>query len=321
MRAAVHQRYGGPQSVAIRELAAPIPKDGEVLVRVCAASVNSWDWDKLTGSLLTRLIAPFGDGHSVLGADIAGVVESMGEGGDGLALGDRVAGDISDHGWGGFAEYVAVPATALVRIPDGVSFVDAAAVPQAGTLALQALRKRRPLRAGEHVLINGAGGGVGTFAIQLAKRMGAEVTAVDHGAKRELMRALGADHVLDYAREDFTASGRRFDRIVDPVARRRMAQYRRVLKADGTFVVVGGNIRTLIATALASLSTRSDGQDLGLLIWRAATADMTELLEFVASGAIRPVVDRVYPLEETGEALRRVGEGKALGKVVVRVAE
>ena len=291
-----------------------------MLVRVHAASVNSWDWDKLTGAPLTRLIVPFGDGHRVLGADIAGVVEALGEGSDGVAVGDRVAGDISEHGWGGFAEYVAVPASALVRIPQGVSFVDAAAVPQAGTLALQALRKRRPVQAGERVLINGAGGGVGSFAIQLAKRMGAEVTAVDHGEKRELMRSLGADHVLDYEREDFTATGEHFDRIIDPVARRPLPHYRRALAADGTFVVIGGGIRTLIATGLASLSSKPGGQELGLLIWSPATDDMAELLGLVASGAIRAAVDRVYPLEETGEALRRVGEGGVLGKVVVRIA-
>jgi len=217
MRAAVYDRYGGP--IEIRDVPMPEPKAGEVLVRVRAASVNSWDWDQFAGTVQGRIGGPFRPRNRILGGDMAGVIARLGEGVSSLAVGDRVAGDISEHGWGGFGEYVAVPATALVMVPEGVGFEGAAAVPQAGTLALQALRQRRPVQPGEHILINGAGGGVGSFAIQLAKRMGATVTAVDHGSKLELMRSIGADHVMDYEREDFTASGARYDRIVDPVAR------------------------------------------------------------------------------------------------------
>ncbi len=318
MRAAVYDRYGGP--IRIRDVARPVPKAGEVLVRVHAASVNSWDWDQFAGTALGRLGGPFRPRFRVLGGDLAGVVELAGEGVTVLAPGDRVAGDISEHGWGGFGEFVAVPAKALARVPNGVGFEEAAAVPQAGTLALQALCWRRPVQPGEHILINGAGGGCGSFAIQLAKRMGAEVTAVDHGNKLELMRALGADHVMDYEREDFAKTGRRYDRIVDPVARRPTAQYRRTLTSYGTLVVIGGGVGTLIGVGLASLGRKPEGQNLGLLIWRPVPAEFTELLELVASRAIRVALDRVHPLEEAEAALRRVGEGKSLGKVVVRVA-
>lgn len=319
MRAATYERYGGP--IEIHDVPMPVPKPGEVLVRVHAASVNSWDWDQYAGTVLGRLGGPFRPRNRVLGGDIAGRVERVGEGVAGLAPGDRVAGDISEHGWGGFSEYLALPETALVRVPDALSFEQAAAVPQAGTLALQALRQRGPVQPGEHVLIIGGGGGCGSFAIQLAKRMGAEVTAVDHGMKLEFMRGLGADHVLDYTREDFAATGVRYDRIVDLVANRPMRTYRASLTPVGTLVVIGGTVPALIAVGLASLSRKAEGQNLGLLIWRPVPAEMTELLDLVATGAIRVALDNVYPLEATGEALRTVGEGRSLGKVVVRVSD
>ncbi len=232
-----------------------------------------------------------------------------------------MAGDVSGHGFGGFAEYVRAPEGAFVAKPDGLSFEEAAAVPQAGLLALQALRKRRPLVAGERVLVIGGGGGCGSFAIQLAVMMGGEVTAVDHGSKLEFMRSLGAARVIDYTREEALATTAPYDRIVDPVARRPLAQYRRALKSNGTLVVIGGRARTLIAVGLASLRTNPEGQDLSLLIWRPNPDDMAEMLALCAAGTIKAAIDTVYPLEQTGDALRRVGEGKSLGKVVVRVDE
>ena len=320
MKAAVYDRYGGPDRIHLAERAKPSPGPGQVLVRVHACSVNSWDWDLLIGNVYGRLAGPFGPRYRILGADLAGVVEAVGEDVTRLTPGDAVAGDMAEHGFGGFAEYVVASEGAFVAKPDALSFEEAAAVPQAGLLAHQALRWRRPVAQGDHILVIGAGGGCGSFAVQLAKRMGATVTAVDHGRKLDFMRELGADQVMDYEREDFAASGVRYDRIIDPVAKRPMRVYRQSLKSDGTFVVIGGKVRTLLATVLAGIGNKPEGQHLGLLIWRPDPADMVEMLGLCVSGAIRPMVDRVYPLEETGEALRRVGEGRSLGKVVVRVA-
>jgi NADPH:quinone reductase-like Zn-dependent oxidoreductase len=321
MRAAVYNRYGGPEQVRVADLPRPEPGPGEVLVRVRAASVNSWDWDLLTGSLYGRMDGLFGPRKRVLGADLSGVVEAVGEGVTRFLPGDAVAGDVSSHGFGGFAEYVRAPEGAFVAKPDALSFEEAAAVPQAGLLALQALRKRRPIAAGERVLVIGGGGGCGSFAIQLAVMMGAEVTAIDHGSKLEFMRSLGAAHVIDYTREEALPATEPYDRILDPVARWPLAQYRRALKLNGTLVVIGGRARTLIAVGLASLRTRAEGQDLSLLIWRPTVGDMAYMLTLCGAGTIKAAIDKVYPLEQTGEALRRVGEGKSLGKVVVRVDE
>lgn len=318
MRAAVYDQYGPPSVLGIRDVPAPSPKAGEVLVRVKAASVNSWDWDQLTGNVLGRLGGPFRPRNRVLGADVAGVVEAVGEGATKFAIGDGVVGDISEHGWGGFAEYVAVPETALARKPTALSFEQAAAVPQAGTLALQALRKRAPLVAGETALINGAGGGMGTFAIQLAKVVGASVVAIDSAAKLELMQSLGADHVLDYRVSDYKRTVQQYDRIVDPVARGTLNVFRERLAPQGTFVAVGGTVGALLQLGLGGpLISREKGQQLGLLIWQPRLADIEELLTLCAAGTIRPVIDRVYPLAEIADAMERIGRGRVLGKVVV----
>ena len=319
MRAAVYERYGGP--ISIRDVAAPRAGPGEVLVRVHAAALNSWDWDQFAGTVLGRLGGPFRPRNRILGADVAGTVEAVGDGVTAFSVGDAVAGDLSEAGWATLAEFVSAPAEALARIPEGVSFEQAAAIPQAGGLALQGLRQRRAVRPGETVLVNGGGGGVGTFAIQLAKAMGAEVTAVDHGGKLETMRAAGADRGLDYVHEDFTREGRRYDRILDPVAHRRLAVYRQCLAPDGTLVVIGGNIPALLQLGLfGRLGAKPGGQDIGLLLYRVSADDTAELLGMCAAGTIRPVIDRVFPLAGTEEALRRIGEGKVLGKAVVAVA-
>lgn len=318
MRAAVYDRYGGP--IAAREVPTPAPKPGEVLVRVMAASVNSWDWDKFAGVPMIRPEGLFVPRHRILGADIAGVVESVGEGVDTVSPGDAVVGEVSEHGWGGFAEFVAVPASVLVSKPAGLGFEAAAAIPQAGTLALQAVRQRRSVEAGERILINGAGGGMGSFAIQLAKLAGAHVTGVDHGDKLDFMHALGADAVIDYGREDFATSGQRYDRIIECVARRPVAAYRGCLSPTGILVVVGGRIRTLLAVALAGAGSKPEGQQVGLLMWRSLPADYAELLALCADGTITAAVDGVHALEETGAALARIGAGRSLGKVVVRMA-
>lgn len=319
MKAAVYDRYGGPEQIRIADEPVPVPQAGEVLVRVGAASLNSWDWDLLVGKALVRLGAMFRPAHRILGADVAGTIDAVGEGVTDLAVGDAVAGDLSSAHWGALAEFVAAPASALVKIPQGLSIEQAAAIPQAGSLALQALRKRRPVAAGESVLIIGGGGGMGTFAIQLAKQMGARVTAIDSAAKLDLMREMGADAVMDYAREDFAASGQRYDRIIDPVARKPMAAYQRCLTDDGTLVAVGGSVSAVLQLGLIGpMKSKADGQDIGLLLWETGAADTAELLAMCAAGTLTPAIDRVYPLAETAEALRELGAGRVLGKVVVR---
>jgi NADPH:quinone reductase-like Zn-dependent oxidoreductase len=321
MRAAVYDQYGPPSVLSIADVPTPSPKAGEVLVRVHAASINSWDWDLLVGNALGRLGAWSRPRHKVLGADIAGIVEALGEGVTRFAVGDAVVAEISEHGWGGFAEYVAVPETVLVRKPEALSFAEAAAVPQAGTLALQALRVRQPIAEGETVLINGGGGGMGTFGIQLARHFGATVVASDRGEKLELMASLGAEQVFDYRVSDYRRLAQRYDRIVDPVARGTLRECRDHLTERGTFVGVGGTIPALLRLGLGGpMLSRKTGRWMGLLIWRPRVEDIAELLAMCAAGTIKPVVDRVYPLAEIGAAMQRVGDGSVLGKVIVGLA-
>lgn len=319
MRAVVYSEYGPPDRLTVAEVPSPAPGAGEVLIAVRAASVNSWDWDLLRGApVFIRLEAPFRPRHPILGADVAGVVEAVGEGVTRFRPGDRVFGDLSSGGWGGFAEQVAAPAELLAPIPNGVGFEAAAATPQAGLLAWQGLRWKRDVKPGDRVLVNGAGGGVGTFAIQLARLWGATVTGVDRAEKFELMRELGVERAIDYAAEDFTASGERYDLILDMVANRPVAHYQRALTPTGRLVVVGGKTGTLLALVTrGALASRAGGQQLGLLLHQPDAGQLGELGALIAAGHVTPVIDRTYRLEDAPEALRRIGAGQALGKLVV----
>jgi len=227
MKAVVYRRYGSPNRLRLRDVEKPQPADNEVLVRVHAASVNSWDWDLLTGIAMIRMEGPFRPKYKILGADIAGVVEAVGKDVTRFHPGEAVFGDMSESGWGGFAEYATIDADFLAAKPDELSYIEAAAIPQTGSLALQGLRDKRTISPGDQVLINGAGGGVGAFAVQIAKHMGAEVTAVVHTSKFECVRSLGADHFIDYTLEDYTGTGDRYDLILDMVAGRSMFAYAR----------------------------------------------------------------------------------------------
>lgn len=318
MRAVVYSAYGGVEQLRLADVEKPLPRAGEVVIRVKAASLNSWDWDLLRGKpFLARLGGLLRPRHPILGADVAGVVEAVGPGSR-LAVGDTVFGDLSGANWGGFAEFVCALETALAKIPHGVSFEAAAATPQAGLLAWQGLSWKGEVRAGDKVLINGAGGGAGTFAIQLAKRAGAVVTGVDSAEKAGLMRRLGADQVIDYRAADFATGSERHDLILDMVASRSLAQYRRALTPTGRLAVVGGTTPTILAVAsLGAMTSKPDGQQLGLVLHRPDVGQLTELGALIAAGEIVPAIDRVYPLAEAGEAFRRIGEGRALGKLVV----
>jgi len=320
LKAVVYTKYGTPDVLEFKEVQAPAPRENEVLVEVHAASVNSWDWDLLRGQpAVLRLGKPR---YNILGADIAGRVCKIGAGVTQLQPGDEVFGDISGCGWGGFAEYVCVREDALALKPAGLTFEQAAAVPQAAVLALQGLRYRGQILQGQKVLINGAGGGVGTFAVQIAKSFGAEVTGVDSAGKLDMLRSLGADRVSDYTREDFTRNGRNCDLILDVVANRSIFNYKRALSPGGRCVIVGGTgAAVLQAIVLGPWVSLTTGKKIGILMHRPNRSDLNLLTEFIGAGKVAPVIDRCYPLSEVAEALRYFGQGLARGKIVITVKQ
>ena len=325
MRAVVYQRYGSPDVLRLERVARPTVSADGVLVRVRAASVNRSDWETLTGSpAYVRLggAGLFRPKHAVLGSDIAGTVEAVGEEVTRFRPGDEVFGDTMYFGMGGFAEYVAVPDRApLAPKPAWLSFEEAAALPQAAVLAVQGLRLKDPVEPGQRVLIIGAGGGGGTFAVQVAKAQGAEVTAVDNALKLETMRSLGAADVVDYARDDFAKQGRRYHRILDFVAPRSLFAYRRVLEPGGLYIVVGGPMRRLIKTATLGFAlSKVKGKRMRVLAAKPNRDDLVRVAELVEAGTIRPVIHHRYPLEEVPEALRALGRGEVVGKAVISVS-
>lgn len=321
MKAVIYHNYGSPDRLEFAEVEQPTPRDDEVLVQVRASSVNSWDWDLLRGRpYLTRIGALRKPRYMILGADLAGRVEAVGRDVTRFRAGDEVFGDISGSGWGGFAEYVCAREDVLALKPVGTTFEAAAAVPQAAVLALQGLRRYEAISPGQRVLINGAGGGVGTFGIQIAKSLGAEVTAVDIAEKSDVMRSVGADHVVDFRGEDFTKRGQRYDLILDVTAQRSMFDYRRALSPQGAYVCVGGATgRILQAVLLGLWMSRTSSQRMGLLLHRPSVPDLTLMSELLETGAVVPVIDSQYALDETAEALRHFGTGQVRGKVVITV--
>jgi NADPH:quinone reductase-like Zn-dependent oxidoreductase len=317
VRAVSYERYGSTAELHVVDMPVPSPGPGEVLVQVMATSVNLTDWECLHGSpLYARIGGLRSPANPVLGSDIAGRIEAVGSGVTDFHLGDEVVADNLGTK-GGFAEYAIVPASALADKHADLSFAQASTIPQAGAIALQATATVRP---GQRVLINGGGGGTGPFAIQLAKRLGAVVTAVDNGGKLDFMRSIGADEVIDYAVEDFTARGERYDLIIDLVAHRSPFAYLRALRPEGRYRWVGGSVSTLLGVgtfgALAGLMT---GRQVGVLAVREGPSHFGPLVDLCAAGEVRIVIDREFGLDEVAEAVARVGEGRALGKVVVQV--
>jgi len=320
MKAVVYTRYGPPDVLRVTNVAAPVPKDNEVLVRVAAVSLNRSDWETLRGKpLYARIGGPFRPRHHVLGSDIAGRVQAAGPRVTLFRPGQDVFGDILRH-MGGFAQYVCVPEGALAPMPAGMTYAEAAALPQAGAIALQGIRDKGQVQRGQKVLVNGAGGGSGMYAIQLAKLHGAEVTGVDNAEKLEFMRSVGADHVIDYTREDFTANGRAYDLILDLAAHRSAFAYQASLVPGGRYLYVGGSVTTLLQALLAGpLIGRADGRKIRLLAVRLGVEHLAPMVELCQAGEIATVIDRRYPLSETPAALRYLGEGHAKGKVVIVV--
>ena len=318
MRAVVRTDYGPPDVVRIEEVPKPAPADNEVLIRVVAASINGSDREGVIGRpAYTRLGGLRKPRYRILGSDIAGRVEQVGRHIRDLQPGDEVLGEVPGY-HSGFAEYVCAPESSFVRKPAGLTFEEAAAIPQAGAIALQGIRIKGQVRPGQKVLINGAGGAAGSFAVQLAKLHGAEVTGVDHGDKADFLRSLGADHVIDYTNEDFARSGEQYDLVLDTIAHRSVLACARALRPNGTYFVAGGAIRVLLgALLLGPWIRRTTGKSVRLLIVPQDQKVLLAVTELCAERRLVPAIDRSYPLSEAREALRYVTEGRQKGKVVI----
>lgn len=321
MKAIVFTQYGPPEKLELKEVPKPAPGDDEVLVRIHASSINSWDWEYLSGvpyayRLSSGLFRPK-EGKQRLGADIAGIVEAVGKLVTRFKPGDEVFGDLWEN-WGGLAEYACTPETAVELKPTNISFEEAATIPQAGGLALQGLTQAGPIEPGMKVLINGAGGGVGTFAIQMAKLSGAEVTGVDAPHKLDVARSVGADQVIDYTAVDFAKTGERYDVILDCQSTRSFFTCKRALNQHGTYAMVGGRTSRIIQIALLGYLTSftSETRELQLVLGEPNKC-LAELKELAGSGKLKPVVDKVYTLTDAKKALRYFGDGQHKGKVVI----
>ena len=321
MKAIVCDRYGRPDTLRIEDVERPVPHDNQALIEIHASSLNAADVEILGGAFWARMSGPLRPRHTIPGSDVAGRVVEVGKKIRHLRIGDAVFGDLFMCGQGAFAEYVAAPEHSLMKKPKSISFEDAATLPQAAKIALQGLRGKRPLMEGQKVLVNGAGGGMGTFAVQIAKYYGAEVTGVDSAKKLDMLRAIGADYVIDFAQEDCTRSKERYDLILDTVSQRSIFDYRRVMAHDGIFVLVGGSRYAIFqAMLLGPLVSVASRKKMGINPMNVDNeGDLKFLLELIEKEEIRPVIDRHIPLDEVPEALMDLSEGLVNGKVVIAV--
>jgi NADPH:quinone reductase-like Zn-dependent oxidoreductase len=316
MKAFIYERYGPPETLRLAEVDKPAPNADQVLVRVLAASVNAADWHSLRGKpLFSRatlgLLRPK---HRILGVDVAGQVEAVGAGVTRFQPGDQVYANLLDHGYGGFAEYASVPVDVMALKPPSLSFEEAAAVPMAAVTALQGLRRHGDPQPAQQVLINGASGGVGSFAVQLAKAYGAEVTAVTSTGNLDLARSLGADHVLDYTTTDFARAGRRYDRVLDTVGNRSVPDLRAALGEGGKAAVTGfTSVARLLGVSLRG------GKDIAQVQAHVTAKDLELLSALIEEGKVRPQIDRRYRFAELPAAIAYLEQGHAKAKVVVGV--
>jgi NADPH:quinone reductase-like Zn-dependent oxidoreductase len=328
MQAAIRERYGSPDVVTVREVARPTAKGATVVVRVVVASLNRVDLDLIEPRpQVTRLFLGLrGPRNHRLGVDVAGVVEAVGPDVTRFKPGDRVFADLYPFGSGSFAEYAGAPERAFLPIPPGMSFETAATLPHSGTLAMQGLRRRngRTLRPGDQVLIDGASGNTGPFAVQVAKALGAEVTATCSPAKLDFVRSLGPDHVLDYTKVDYTRAAERYDWILDADSHHPLFRCRRALKPGGTYVTLGGAAwPLLVGLTVGPLVSLVTSRWAGLMLWWKPfrAEDIAALAALIADGKVVPAIDRRYPLSEVPEALRYLDDKHAKGKVLITVSE
>jgi NADPH:quinone reductase-like Zn-dependent oxidoreductase len=319
MKAIVYTKYGTPDVLELKEIGKPIPKDDEVLIKVYAVSLNDWDWGLLQGDFVNRLLnGLLKPKIKIIGSDIAGRVEEVGKNVKKFQPGDEVYGDLSGR-WGGFAEYVCARENMLGLKLASMTFEEAAAIPQAAMLAIQGLLDKGKIQLGQKLLINGAGGGVGTFAVQIAKLYGAEVTGVDSSGKLEMLRSMGFDHVIDYTKEDFTKNGQHYDLILDVKTNRSILDYVRALRPNGIYVTVGGSmIRLLQALVLGPWISMISKKKVGIVALK-PNKDLAYMNELFEAGKVKPVIDGPYNLDEVPNAFRLFGEGAHKGKVVVTV--
>ncbi|MAT45640.1 MAG: alcohol dehydrogenase [Anaerolineaceae bacterium] len=300
-----------PEHLANREVEKPVPNADEVLVKVVTVSINAADYRSMRmGSIPKR---------KIFGSDIAGRVEAVGKNIQKFKVGDEVFGDLSSYGFGGFAEYVTAPENLLALKPAGVSFTEAAAVPMAALTALQGLRNLGKIKPGQKVLIHGAGGGVGTFAVQLAKYFGTEVTAVCGPHNVDLIRSLGADYVIDYSKEDFSIGGPLYDLVLVVNGNNSLSTYRRVMAPKGKLVMLGGGLSQIFNIMLFGWLHSLGGKKMRLLAAKASGEDLEFIIQLVEEGKIKPIINKTFPLDKTAEAVQYISQGHARGKIVINV--
>ena len=319
MKAIVYTKYGGPDNLYLKEIDKPTPKDDEVLVKIYAVSINDWDDGLLHGDIINRILNGIQrPKRQILGSDIAGKIETVGKNVTKFKPGDEVFGDLSGQ-WGGFAEYVCAKEKMLELKSPQMSFEQAAAIPQAGMLAVQGLIDKGNIQQGQQILLNGAGGGVGTFAIQIAKLYGAEITAVDSESKFDMLRSIGADHVIDYKKEDFTTNGKQYDLVLDVKTNRSLFDIARALKANGTYVTVGGSTRRLLQALLVSPWIKmARNKKIGIVALK-TNKDLLYMNELFESGKVKPVLDGHYKLEEVPAAMKYYSTAEHKGKIVISI--
>jgi NADPH:quinone reductase-like Zn-dependent oxidoreductase len=317
MKAIVYKTYGNPEVLSLAEVEKPVPKENEVLIKVHAVSINDWDLGLLNGDFINRMISGIRKPRkTILGSDIAGTIEAVGQNVTLFSVGDQVYGDLSGV-WGGFAEYVCALETQVARKLPQMTFEEAAAIPQAAMLAVQGLIDVGQIKTGQKILINGAGGGVGTFGLQIAKLFQTEVTGVDHTIKLEMMKSLGFDHVVDYTKTDFTKSKTKYDLILDAKTDRSIFEYTRVLTTNGTYVTVGGLISKLLQTfVIGSLYSKLQRKKIKIVALK-PNKDLPYINELYNAGKLKPVIDQCFPLSKTVEAMTYYQSGKHKGKVVI----
>jgi NADPH:quinone reductase-like Zn-dependent oxidoreductase len=323
MKAITINQYGGPEVLTLSEVPKPVPSGNEVLVRVKASSLNAADWHVMRGDpkfyrIVLGLRKPM---YTILGADVAGIVEAVGANVTRFREGDEVFGELAGHNFGAFAEYICAPESLVVHKPRTLSFEEAASIPLSATTALYGIRNRGELKAGQTVAINGASGGVGVYLIQLAKNAGAEVTAVCSSDKTEQARMLGADHVIDYTKQRFTRNGKKYDLILGANGDLPLAEYKTALTSKGRYVGIGGSYRQIFEPMLLGwFYSERNGRKFSQVTFKTTQADLQYLKEQVDAGVLKPVIDRCYPIDEIHEAMKYLEAGHAKGKIVLTVS-